>query len=286
MDIEKFRTFLTAARCGSFSQAAEELYLTTSTVSKHIAALEAELGTELFRRTPRQAVLTDSGRDCLEPARRMVEEYDALMEKTRGSARLEVLCIPNQYLLMPCMEGFHRACPSVSVELRECHGLAILRAMENGEAELAFVGSLYCRGDSFEQYLFSMTRLGAVLPAEHPLAKRETVSLRELRGEKFFLMAPETGLYQVYVDLCRRAGFEPRVVSSKTREDVLVMLAASGGVSLFSEGEIDAFSGWENVRFVPLEEEYYSGVAMIRRKDRRLSPAAAKLWDFVIRHTD
>ncbi|MGN1001690.1 MAG: LysR family transcriptional regulator [Oscillospiraceae bacterium] len=285
MDIEKIRTFLTAARSESFSQAAEELFITTSTVSKHIAALETELGTELFRRTPRQAILTDSGRDCLESARRIVEEYDALLEKTRGGARLDVLCIPNQFLVMPCMEAFRQACPSVSVELRERHGLAILKAMENGEAELAFVGSLYCRGDSLEQYLFNMTRLGVVLSREHPLAERETVSLRELKNEKFFLMAPETGLYQVYVDLCRKAGFSPRVVSSKTREDVLVMLAASEGVSLFSEGEIDAFSGWENVRFVPLEEEYDSGIAMIRRKDRRLSPAAAKLWDFVIRYT-
>lgn len=85
MELEQIRIFAAAAESGSFSKAAERLYISHSTVSRAVAALEAELGSELFTRDSRGAALTPAGEELLRGGRELLALSDEL--KRRATER-------------------------------------------------------------------------------------------------------------------------------------------------------------------------------------------------------
>lgn len=85
MDAEKLRVFLAVARCGSISEAARRLYVSHSTVSRAIAALEEELGAELFVRSNRNCTLTPAGAVLREEAEKLLAAFEETAEKVRAA---------------------------------------------------------------------------------------------------------------------------------------------------------------------------------------------------------
>ena len=79
MEIKQVQYFLTVAEAGSFSVAAEDLYISQSSLSKQIIALEKELGIPLFDRSKRKIALTPAGETYLKHARNIHAEYQVLM---------------------------------------------------------------------------------------------------------------------------------------------------------------------------------------------------------------
>ena len=75
------RTFLTVVETGSFVETSEVLFMTPSTVSKHVAALEGALGIQLLMRNARRVTLTKDGQSCIAEIRSIVDSYDVLRQK-------------------------------------------------------------------------------------------------------------------------------------------------------------------------------------------------------------
>ena len=84
MELEQLRVFLAAAEAGGFSPAARALYVSHSTVSRTVAALERELGTALFVRSNRSQTLTEAGRVLEDEARRLLRQAAEVKEKLAG----------------------------------------------------------------------------------------------------------------------------------------------------------------------------------------------------------
>ena len=81
MELVQLRIFLAAAEDGGFSPAARRLYISHSTVSRTVAALERELGVQLFVRSNRRQRLTSAGKLLADEARALLTQADALREK-------------------------------------------------------------------------------------------------------------------------------------------------------------------------------------------------------------
>lgn len=81
MELEDLRIFVRAAESGSFSRAAAELYVSHSTVSRAVAALESELDTQLFLRDGRGCVLTPAGEELLRGGRALLDGEAALKKR-------------------------------------------------------------------------------------------------------------------------------------------------------------------------------------------------------------
>ena len=123
MSLKNLRTFVTVAETGSFSAAAERLFLTQSAVSMQIKALEEEWGVTLFDRKLRPPVLNRRGWMLVDPARALVDQYDRL-KATAGTATAELVgsvrvgVVPSAATLL---------LPEVMVRLRRAHpGLTVL----------------------------------------------------------------------------------------------------------------------------------------------------------------
>ena len=89
MQLEQLEIFVAVARCGSFSAAAKQLYISHSTTSRAISALEDELGVRLFYRGNRVNGLTAAGETLLEEAVKLLDSAKAAKIKVKAAADRE-----------------------------------------------------------------------------------------------------------------------------------------------------------------------------------------------------
>lgn len=86
--LQSLRVFCEVARCGSFVRAAMQMSLPKSTVTKHIAALERDMGAQLLKRNPKQVALTEAGERVLQGSRDMIQSYEAMESAVRDAVQL------------------------------------------------------------------------------------------------------------------------------------------------------------------------------------------------------
>jgi predicted ATPase/DNA-binding transcriptional LysR family regulator len=150
MDVEaRLRAFAAVAREGSFSRAAERLYVSQPAVSKHVASLEAELGAQLITRDRRGATLTPAGQVLAD----YVLRAEALLANARralatgaeaqiGTLSIAASGIPGTYLLPGLLSRFHEDHPAVELDVRLSTSGGALELVRSHEVELGVVGGM------------------------------------------------------------------------------------------------------------------------------------------------
>lgn len=243
MELRHLRYFVAVAEAEHFTRAAEALGMAQPPLSQQIRALETELGVDLFHRLPRGVRLTDAGHSLLEDARRLVQEAERAVERTRRVARGErgrlrvgmINSAPFHPLIPGVIREFRRLNPQLALTLDEGPTPDLAAAVREERMDIAFVRPLLgdTRGLTVETLLDEP--MVVALPAAHPLAKRARVPLLALSIEPFVLF-PRTvgaGLYDAIIRSCLEAGFSPRVVQETSQVTSIVNLVAAGlGVSI------------------------------------------------------
>jgi DNA-binding transcriptional LysR family regulator len=284
VDVQALRYFVEVARKQGFTRASESLHVTQPAISKAVRALEEELGTPLLVRERRRVSLTDAGRMVLERAqgildamRVLEEEVVELSELRRGRLRIGMPPIVGVAFFPPLLAEFHTAHPGIVLELREegshhIEALVLDRQLDVGAVVLP------TDEEAFGTMPFVHDDLRAVLHPTHPLARRKTLTLRELAGTPFVLYRPEFALHGHILEACRRCGFTPHVVSESSHWDFIVaMVAANIGVALLPQTICDQLDPAQ-VRSVELTAPVIPWkVALIWRRDRHLPPAT-RAW--------
>ncbi len=144
MDLDLLHSFVSVVDTGGFTRAGERVHRTQSTVSQQIRKLEAGLGCELFLREGRQVRLTEDGERLLGYARRMLALSTEIREVVSGAARVEVLRlgVPDDFSvqrLTAMVADFARAHPGLRISMRCDLSMALHRAMERGELDVALL---------------------------------------------------------------------------------------------------------------------------------------------------
>lgn len=284
MDVQALRYFVEVARRQGFTRASESLHVTQPAVSKMVRALEEELGTKLLVRGGRRVVLTEAGRVVLERAQGVLDSLRGIEEEVaelgtlrRGRLRLGLPPIVGMTFFPPILAEFHEAHPGILLEVREEGSHNVEALVSNRELD---VGAVVLPTDekAFGTMPFVRDELSAVLHPDHPLARRRSLALRELKGEQFVFFRPEFALHGHILDACRRSGFTPTVVSESTHWDFIVeLVSARIGIALLPQticGRLDE----RRVRSVPVTEPAIPWkVALIWLRDRHLPPAT-RAW--------
>lgn len=234
MTFEQLEFFMLIEKYKSFSKAAEENYLSQSTISKKIKALEKELGVELFIRAVRNTELTDAGREFSLFAHRVMNEYYMMKQtlkdfgKSRKKLVIATIPIAPKFGLLKVIRAFCQYYTNVDVELIEQNTDSILKALEQGICDMAFIRSKYVPDREYGAYPLMKDELVLVVGKEHPLAKERSIFLRDAQYENFIFLGTNTGLYRICMDECRRAGFVPRARERNIRIETLEELLAEG----------------------------------------------------------
>ena len=242
MEVRQLRYFVAVAEELNFTRAARRLKMAQPPLSIQIKQLETELGVELFDRSRRAIRLTEPGRALLPEARRLLDQMEeiAAMVRRIGSGsvgRLTVGFIPSasHTALPPLLRAFSGWAPEVELNLIEMTPDAIMRAIADDRIDVGLI-YLPINDAELQVSIVHSEPLVAVLPVDHPLAGRRTISALELAHERFILpnRYGTAGLYSEVVDVCRRAGFEPVAVQKDVwlMQSIVGLVAAGIGVAL------------------------------------------------------
>jgi len=285
MNLKQLEIFVAVAETGSFSKGAEAAFITQSTVSQHIGALENEFGIKLLDRTGRGALPTEGGKVLLRHARQLLNgarEVGEAMARFRGldDATLTIggSNIPGNYLIPAALPKLLRRFPGLKLTLLQGDSRDILSRIVNQEVEVGIVGSRFGEeGCTFIPICRDDIRL--VVGQGHPWHGRKVAHLQELQGVEIILRESGSGTGDTVLEALRNAGLSLQDLTVRawlgSNEAVKHAVAASVGVSFLSlmsvqkeveRGEIIPIA----VEGLEISREFY----LASRSGRELSPAA------------
>ena len=238
--VPRLRQFVVVAREEHLTRAAELLGVPQPTLSRSIARLEAELGVPLFTRPGRSIRLTRHGRSLLEAAERTVTALTGPLERltseahpASGRVALGFLHTLGGETVPRLLKDFRARRPLIRFALVQDGGHGLLARLRDGELDLCLTAPLPQAPDVRTRGLDEQ-RIDLFVPVGHRLAARRAgVPLAEAADEDFIVMEPGYGLRTISDDLCRAAGFEPRITFEGEEADTARGLVGAGlGVSL------------------------------------------------------
>jgi LysR family hydrogen peroxide-inducible transcriptional activator len=239
MEIHQLRYFVAVADEGSFSRAAAKVRVAQPSLSQQIRKLEAEVGQPLFDRLPRSVVLTEAGRCLIDYARQILASIgDArrCVDELKGevSGALAVGAIPTiaPYVLPELVVTFQKHYPQVTLEIVEDVTDGITRRIEAGELDVALAST--CQPNpSLRRESLATEPLLALVPEEHPLAKRHLVEFDDLKSQRFLLLHEMHCLSQQVNHLLESRRLRPEIALAGSQLSTIAnMVAASIGISI------------------------------------------------------
>ena len=235
MDLAALQTFLAVAETGSFSRAAERVYLTQPAVSKRIAALEESLGARLFDRIGRRVQLTEAGQALLARTRGILSELeDARRSLTNlsghiaGPLSLATSHHIGLHRIPAALKRFHARHPDVRLDLRFMDSEQACHAVMRGELELAVVTLPPARLPQLECELVWDDPLEVVVAPGHALGAHRGVTARALIEHPAILPGPGTYTREIILKALGAARNRIRVDMTTNYLEVLKMLASIG----------------------------------------------------------
>ncbi|PRY16592.1 LysR family transcriptional regulator [Kineococcus rhizosphaerae] len=215
MELRQLEVFLAVVETGTISAAARRLGSAQSAVSTVVRALEEDLGAPLFTRTSRRAVPTDAGLALLPQARRLLAGAADARAVVRdagdgpsGPLAVGVVTTMHPVDLPRLLHRYTTAHPRVSVSMRVVAdgSRGLLRALVEGELDVAFLSWPFRPPAALDVRPLVRTSFRLLLPPEHPLAGDRPVELTDLAGERWIDGPPGFG-NRLQVDaLFERAG--------------------------------------------------------------------------------
>jgi DNA-binding transcriptional LysR family regulator len=245
MEFRQLRYFVTVAQELHFGKAAERLDITQPALSKQIRVLETELEIELFIRTKRTVKLTKAGEVFLSEAQQLLHQAEKAIKLAKRTALGEVgrltigFTATATYTVLPELIGrFRVRYPQVELEMLELCTEAQVTALNQGKIDLGFLHPpIDTRG--LEVYPILAEEFVAVLPKQHHLFSKQSLSLQDLAQESFLLHPRSEGpfLYDEFLKLCRQDGFKPQIVKEVCSHQTRICLVAAGmGITFIPTG--------------------------------------------------
>ncbi|MCK3864313.1 LysR family transcriptional regulator [Pseudomonas sp. B329] len=270
----QLRYFVEIAESGSFSAAAERLFVAQSALSRQIKELENQLQTPLFERTARQPRLTAAGEAFYPRARNLLSELLKASEVATlvGNGQLGTLClshsstVPMSGALLHGISTWLERCPGVSVDIAKLSSEAQLEDIAEGRLDVGLLRLPVLRQRDGVRVLPLYTEpLVLAVPPNHPLARSDApVELAQLKDQAFISIPhPQRGgLSYLSAELCMRAGFFPRAARVMSRKTTQLQLIQAGfGIALLPKSMQDIAPA--NLHFLPLADpDCHSTVAL------------------------
>jgi DNA-binding transcriptional LysR family regulator len=285
MDTQSLQAFLAVADQGSFSLAAEQLYLTQPAVSKRIATLEDQIGARLFDRIGRRVSLTEAGRVLLPRAREilvMVDDSRRALTNLSGSIGGSLTMATSHHIglhrLPPILKAYTQAHPDVRMDMRFLDSEQAYQGVLDGELEIAVVTLAPVPDPQLLVVPVWTDRLRFVCGKDHPLASHETLPLSALSGYDAVLPGHLTFTRGIVVDTFARDGLKVNVALSTNYLETLKMMVAIGlGWSVLPESLIDG-----EVHVLPIEHRPIERpLGYLVHKSRTLSNAARSMMEML-----
>lgn len=233
MTIEDLKDFVALYQTRNVSDAAVELLMTQSALSKRIHAMEDELTTKLIStKNKRHLVITESGEVFFRYAETILTQYDLLTQELseyrklkKGTLHIGSVPVMSQYGLMTKMSQFMADYPQINIRLEELEGVDLLEKLQSKQLDLGILRNVQTQLLNKSQFHFidiDQDELKVVLPANHRLAKQDQISIEDLRDIDVVVLSPGSGIYERIGNLYQQAGFTPNIRFTTTHIETLM----------------------------------------------------------------
>ncbi|MHA7652801.1 LysR family transcriptional regulator [Mycobacterium sp. ML4] len=288
MELYQLRYFQTVADVGTLRDAAEQLAVSQSSVSRAIAMLEAEIGVEFFTRRGRANELNRFGQAFLRAIRSAQRGLEAAVSDVRQLAGFDAGTVAFGFLgslgvstVPNLLRRHHERHPGSHFVLRQGSGPALAEDLAKGVIDVCLGYPMTCDDAPGVRWhnLFTQ-RLYAVVDPEHPLARRAVIGFEELADCAFVALDRGHTLRRIFDEACARHGVTPTIALEGTDITTLRGLIGAGlGVGVLPKAAVLL----PGIVEIAIDDQHlFRPIAVGWVADRYLPPSAAAFRDTVI----
>jgi len=280
MDILALQAFIAVARHESFSKASEQLFVTQSAISKRVAGLEEELGTQLFNRIARQISLTEAGKQLLPKAQDLVDQAEDmqryasnLSSDISGNLSVAIAHHIGLHRMPPILKEFNQRYPKVHLDIRFEDSDQAFHMVQQGDIEFSVITLPNELPEKLVKEIVWTDTLNLVVSSDHELSELPKVKLMQLANYPCVLTSKDTETFKVIQREFEERDLDLNVQMETNNLETLKMLTGAGlGWSLLPQTMIDKSLSTINVG-VTLKRD----LGLVVHKNRSLSNAAKAL---------
>lgn len=269
-----YKCFVEAVETLNFTSAAQRIHITQPAFSRNIATLENELGFTLFWRSKQNGLrVTPAGAAMYEGLKKMKKEYLELIEHSSSISRgedgklivsiLSGCCIDSQTVKL--INEFRKRYPKIEVVLRSCTFAELTSSVEKGKSDVCFFPdvTLKDREDLLFQFVCYEESYLAV-PKSLKCDRDKIYRLIDFKDEIFLLSEDSPEINELFVETCRRGGFEPKTKMAPDYETK--MLWVEVGLGLAGNSKEHYMKDSSHVEFVKVSEFKDMGYILVWSK--------------------
>lgn len=285
--LHQLKVFEAAARHGSFTRAAEELFLTQPTVSMQIKQLTKSVGLPLFEQVGKRLYLTEAGRELYATCRQIFDTIAQFEMKVanlkglkQGQLRLAVITTA-KYFIPRLLGSFCQLYPGIEISLQVTNHQGILERMTNNMDDLYIMSQVPEHLDvSYQQFLENP--LVVLAPINHPLSKEKNIPIQRLADEPFIMREPGSGTRRAVQQLFDQHGVTVKVkLELGSNEAIKHAIAGGLGISVLSRHTLLPDSGdltILDVEHFPIKRDWY----MVYPSGKQLSIVARTYFEYLL----
>ncbi|MDD1414258.1 LysR substrate-binding domain-containing protein [Dolichospermum sp. ST_con] len=285
--LHQLKVFEAAARHGSFTRAAEELFLTQPTISMQIKQLTKSVGLPLFEQVGKRLYLTEAGRELFATCRQIFETIDKfqmtiadLKGLKQGQLKLAVITTA-KYIVPRLLGPFCQLYPGIDISLQVTNHELILDRMMGNLDDLYIMSQIPDHFDVNAQP-FLENPLVVIAPANHPLAQEKNIPIERLGEEPFIMREPGSGTRSAVQSLLEEHDIKVKVKLELGSNEAIKQAIAGGlGISVLSRHtlltDIGEFSILD-VQHFPIKRTWY----MVHPAGKQLSIIAHTYYEYLL----
>ncbi|OXM16220.1 LysR family transcriptional regulator [Paenibacillus herberti] len=283
MELLQLHYFLAVARLEHVTEAARNLHVTQSSLSKTIQRLEEDLGVALFDRVGRKLRLNEFGSRFLHRAERALFELEQGKQELSDLSNPEYsklkLAVTTASTLPNILREFRKKHPYIHFHVQMLTTQEMIKLLDRGEVDFC-LSSPPIKADNIECQIVFVDPILVAVPNGHRLADRSSVSLAELKDESFVGVKRGYGTRDVVDSICKSVGFLPTYVYEGDEPARLTALVEAGiGVAFIPS---TAWNSRENIKYLKVENhELVREIALLWNTNRYISRAALDFREVV-----
>lgn len=287
MELNQLEYFVALAHIKNFTKAAKSLNVSQPALSRSIIRLEKDLNIKLFIRDSRKVDLTQYGQAFLTYAERILQELETarqditnMAEPDRGVVNLSFMHSLGAYLVPGLLKEFRRIYPKIQFRLSQNHSFLLSKHLIKGDSDLCLC-SAPLNMDGIAWVPLLKEELFVIVPSNHALAQKTSVSIKDIEPEPFITLKPMYGLRTQTEHAFEMASACPKI---RFEGDEIITVASLVGAGL-GVSIIPKIPGTDtlDIKFLPLDSpKFYREIGLAWYSNKPLSLAAHRFQNFVI----
>jgi DNA-binding transcriptional LysR family regulator len=244
MELRQLRYFVAIAEAGSFRRAAEMLHVAQPALSRAIAGLEREIGVALFAPGSRRRVLSEGGEALLADARSILDAAERAAQRAASVSRGEQKKLRIAFTevasdveeIAAVVDAARAAIPGVEITMLPMPSVNQIDALVHNRIDAGFLYAVPRMDERLTFHGLADAPVMAGLPRHHPLARRASITLRDLAGARIFMLGRglRSDFHHAVTEVFRAAGITPKLEEVSSAATVASLVSVGMGIGLLT----------------------------------------------------